>query len=68
MQKQAKEIVASAMKADGQDDDEFTARIDAAIKKRSGTSSVSAVEVKTAEVAKKKDLTEQDVKNSQKAA
>ena len=65
VQKQAKQIVASAMEADDQDDAEFTARIDAAIKKRSGTS-VAGAEVKTAEVPKK-DLTEQEAKDSQKA-
>ena len=54
------------MEADEQDDTAFTARIDAAIKKRSGTS-VSDAEVKTAEVPKK-DLTEQEAKDSQKAA
>ena len=53
------------MKADEQDDAEFTARIDAAIKKHSGTL-VSVAEVKTAEVPKE-DSTEQDAKDSQKA-
>ena len=67
VQKQAKQIVASAREANEQDDAEFTARIDAAIKKRSGTL-VSAAEVKTAEVPKEKDSTEQDAKDSQKAA
>ena len=54
------------MEADEQDDAEFTARIDAATKKRSGTS-VAGAEVKTAEVPKK-DSTEQEAKDSQKAA
>ena len=59
VQKQAKKIVASVIEADGQDDDEFTARIDAAIKKRSGTPLVSAAEVsETSEATKKKDLAE----------
>ena len=53
------------MVADEQDDAEFTARIDAAIKKRSGTS-VSVAEVKAAEVPKK-DSTESEVKDSQRA-
>ena len=35
VQKQAKKIVASAMEVDEQDNEEFTARIDAEIKKRS---------------------------------
>ena len=54
------------MEADEQDDAKFTARIDAAIKKRSGTS-VAGAEVKAAEVTEK-DSTEQDAKDSQKAA
>ena len=53
------------MEADEQDDAEFTARIDAAIKKRSGTS-VSVAEVKAAEVPKE-DSTEQEAKESQRA-
>ena len=62
-------IVASAVEADEQDNDEFTARIDAAIKKRSGTPLVSAAEAsKTSEANKEKHLTEQDAKDSQKAA
>ena len=70
VQKQAKQIVTSAMEVDEQDDAEFTARIDAAIKKRSGTFlMISAAEVsKTSEVTKEKDLTEQEAKDSQKAA
>ena len=65
VQKQAKQIVASAMEADEQDDAEFTARIDAAIKKRSGTS-VAGAEVKAAEVPKE-DSTEPEAKESQRA-
>ena len=65
VQKQAKQIVASAMEADEQDDAEFTARIDAAIKKRSGTL-VSVAEVKAAEVPKE-DSTEPEAKGSQRA-
>ena len=65
VQKQAKQIVASAMEADDQDDAEFTARIDAAIKKRSGTS-VAGAEVKAAEVPKE-DSTEPEAKESQRA-
>ena len=68
VQKQAKKIVASAMEEDEQDGDEFTARINDAIKKRSGTPLVSAAEVsETSEATKEKDLTEQNAKVSQKA-
>ena len=65
VQKQAKQIVASAMEADEQDYAEFTARIDAAIKKRSETS-VSVAEVRAAEVPKE-DSTEPEAKESQRA-
>ena len=69
VQKQAKKIVASVMEADEQNDDEFTARINAAIKKRSGTPLVSAAEVsETSKATKRKDLTEKNAKVSQKAA
>ena len=54
------------MEAYEQGDAVFTARIDAAIKKRSGTL-VSVAEVKTVEVMEK-DSTEQDAKDSQKTA
>ena len=58
------------MEADEADDDAFTARIDAAIKKHSGTTTeiLAAAVAKTAEVAKKMDSTEQEAKDSQKAA
>ena len=57
------------MQADGQENDEFTAKIDAAIKERSETPLVSAAEVsETSEATKKKDLTEQNAEVSQKAA
>ena len=53
------------MEADEQGNDEFTARIDAAIKKCSGTPLVSAAEVsETSEATKKKDLSEQNAKVS----
>ena len=58
------------MKVDEADDDAFTARIAAAIKKRSGTTSEisAAVVAKTTEATKKKNLTEQEAEVSQKAA
>ena len=40
------------MEAEEADDDAFTARINAGIKKRSGTSEISSAAVKTAEAIK----------------
>ena len=69
VEKQAKKIVASAMETEVADDDAFTARIDAAIKKRGATSEISAAAViKTAVVIKKLDSTKQEAEVSQKAA
>ena len=51
------------MEAEEADNEVFTARVDAAIKKRSSTSEMS-----TAAVVKKKDSTEQAAEDSQKAA
>ena len=57
------------MEAEEADDDAFTVRIDAAIKKRSGTSELlAAAVVNTVEAIMKIDSTEQEAKVSQKAA
>ena len=45
VEKQAKKIIASAMEAEEADDDAFTARIDAVIKKHGTTSKISAAAV-----------------------
>ena len=58
IEKQSKKIVANTIEAEEADNDAFTAKVDAAIKRRNN------YEVAATAVAKKKDLAKENVEDS----